>query len=622
MSRSELSLRRRLTSILLSVSTAVVLVTTAAFCAYELVAFRRTTSDHLLAMARVIAANSAASLAFNDRSDATEMLNALQSEPGLEMAVLYNEAGEVFATYPSHLSDETPPSAAQASRAEVSWLEFELGVPVLQGDRRLGTLYLRADLSSMRRRMLLYGAIVTFVVLAACLVGYAFSSRLQREITEPILSLADTARAVSEKRDYSVRCAPRTGDELGLLTTAFNHMLTQIQERDLALREGAERMRAVLDSTLSAVVVVNASGTVIDWTARSETIFGWPRQEAIGRDLADLVIPSDEQDRYRRVRTSFLRTGRSPFLGKTFETTARRRDGTLFPVEISIQPLKTGREITFCAFVTDITERLLAEKEIRALTSQLEQRVHERTAQLESANHELEAFSYSVSHDLRAPLRHIDGFARMLAQHAGPTLDAQGRRYLDTISDSARHMGRLIDDLLAFSRTGRAALKLVVVDQDALVADVITEGNFQQNDRAVEWDMHPLPQVCADALLLRLVWRNLVGNAVKYSSRSPRPRIEIGTIEPSTPTEHVMYVRDNGVGFDMRYAAKLFGVFQRLHSQTDFEGTGIGLAHVKRIVTRHGGRVWAESELGAGATFYFSLPVVEPPSCGTALPFS
>jgi PAS domain S-box-containing protein len=459
------------------------------------------------------------------------------------------------------------------------------------------------------------------VVISSFLVAYGFSRVLQRQIIQPILSLAETARAVSERRDYSVRSPEHTADEFGLLTQAFNHMLMQIQDRDLALREGAARMRAVLDSALSAVVVIDAQGHIIDWTSRAEAMFGWARQEVLGRPLTELVIPRRYHRVYDRWRLRYLTKARGPWFGRAIETTALRRDGTPFPVEISISPLKAGPSITFCGFVTDITDRKRAEEEIRLLNLGLERRVVERTAQLENANRELEAFSYSVSHDLRAPLRHIDGFTRMLERHASGTLDEQGRRYLTTISDSARNMGRLIDDLLAFSRTGRAALKLVPVDQDSLVADVITEGNFHQQDRPVDWQVGPLPQVHADPLLLRLVWRNLIGNAVKYSSRSPQPRIEIGLHPRSTVTEHIHYVRDNGVGFDMRYATKLFGVFQRLHSQNDFEGTGIGLAHVKRIVLRHGGRVWAEGRPGAGATFYFTLPITPNTESGTVSPF-
>jgi PAS domain S-box-containing protein len=246
---------------------------------------------------------------------------------------------------------------------------------------------------------------------------------------------------------------------------------------------------------------------------------------------------------------------------------------------------------------------------------QAETALVERTAQLEAANQELEAFSYSVSHDLRAPLRHIDGFASLLAKRAAPMLDAQSLRYLATISGAAKQMGRLIDDLLGFSRMSRAALRFAGVDQDALVATIIREGNYGQNGRTIAWDVAPLPAVQADAALLRQVWVNLIENAVKYSSKNPQPAVTIGLQTGSADaTEQVFFVRDNGVGFDMAYAAKLFGVFQRLHTPAEFEGTGIGLANVRRIVGRHGGRTWAEGRVGEGAIFYFSLPINPPAS--------
>ena len=238
-----------------------------------------------------------------------------------------------------------------------------------------------------------------------------------------------------------------------------------------------------------------------------------------------------------------------------------------------------------------------------------------RAVQLESANHrlqeanaELEAFSYSVSHDLRAPLRHIDGFAGLLRKTSAAALDAQGRRYLETISGAARQMGRLIDDLLGFSRMSRAQVQPAEVDQDALVAAVIREHGPGDPARPVEWLVAPLPRVQADPAMLRQVWVNLLDNAVKYSGKVSAPRIEVGHRRDAATCEQVFFVRDNGAGFDMRYGDKLFGVFQRLHGPAEFEGTGIGLANVRRIVTRHGGRTWAEGRVGAGATFYFSLP--------------
>jgi PAS domain S-box-containing protein len=233
----------------------------------------------------------------------------------------------------------------------------------------------------------------------------------------------------------------------------------------------------------------------------------------------------------------------------------------------------------------------------------------ERTAQLEVANDELEAFSYSVSHDLRAPLRHVDGFGGMLEVHAGPALDEKGRRYLTTIRDASTKMGRLIDDLLSFSRMGSAPIAAENVNSDELVASIIRDGRFDADGHTIIWEISPLPQVRADSAMLRQVWSNLIENAVKYSRGAAPPRITIThqAVGGDRP-ENVFCVRDNGAGFDPTYVKKLFGVFQRLHTAAEFEGTGIGLANVRRIVTRHGGRTWAEGEVGKGAAFYFTLP--------------
>jgi signal transduction histidine kinase len=251
--------------------------------------------------------------------------------------------------------------------------------------------------------------------------------------------------------------------------------------------------------------------------------------------------------------------------------------------------------------------RQAAEDQVRRLNAELEQRVVERTAQLESANEELEAFSYSVSHDLRAPLRHVTGFASLLEQSAGDRLAEKDTRYLRAIVEAAGRMGRLIDDLLAFSRMGRAALDRRRISLDAVVRDALHEAQGGAADREIVWKIHPLPEVDADAAMLRLVFVNLLSNAIKYTAGRPQPTVEVG-VNGGGPDETVIYVRDNGVGFDMAYAHKLFGVFQRLHSSDDFEGTGIGLANVRRIVHRHGGRVWAEGMVDGGATFFFSLP--------------
>jgi PAS domain S-box-containing protein len=226
--------------------------------------------------------------------------------------------------------------------------------------------------------------------------------------------------------------------------------------------------------------------------------------------------------------------------------------------------------------------------------------------QLRAANQELESFSYSVSHDLRAPLRHIDGFVKLLDKQAGEKLDGAGRRYLNIIADSARQMGVLIDDLLVFSRMSRTELRCSRVALAALVDEALAAVRMETNGRRIVWKIGALPEVKADAAMLRQVWVNLIANAVKYSRPRDPAEIEIGS--NASNGEFVLFVRDNGVGFDMQYVDKLFGVFQRLHHTSEFEGTGIGLANVRRIVTRHGGRTWAEGRVDGGATFFFSLP--------------
>jgi light-regulated signal transduction histidine kinase (bacteriophytochrome) len=302
----------------------------------------------------------------------------------------------------------------------------------------------------------------------------------------------------------------------------------------------------------------------------------------------------------------------------------RRPDGVFeerYWSPVNSPVLGADRRLEYIIYrVEDVTEFVKQKRDIAVGGAQLQNRLENMEAeifrssqqvqaannQLRAANGELEAFSYSVSHDLRAPLRHIDGFADLLSNHASTALDDKGKRYLKTISDSAKRMGALIDDLLVFSRIGRAEMKRRDVDLNPLVDGVIQELRVETTGRNVVWNRHPLPVVDADPALLRQVFVNLLSNAAKYTRPKDPATIDIGYVK--TGDEDTIYVRDNGVGFDMTYVGKLFGVFQRLHRSEEFEGTGIGLANVQRIIVRHGGRVWAEGKSGEGATFYFTLP--------------
>jgi PAS domain S-box-containing protein len=500
--------------------------------------------------------------------------------------------------------------------------------------------------------------------------------------------------------------------------------LAERRRTEEALRKSEEHSRSIVETAGDAFIAMDQEGKIIDWNHQAELAFGWSRDEALGKMLAETILPVERRDSHKIGLARFLATGEWPILNKRIEITALHRSGHSFPVELMIWPLKTRQSITFNAFCRDITEHKRAEETRSTLVSIVESsddaivgltleglilswnqgaeriygysaaeaigrsksilvppdrpeeiasilerlrrgervehyrtelirkdgsRIHvsltvspivnsngevvgastiarditelrrseqaivklttelsQRALALEAANKELESFSYSVSHDLRAPLRAINGFAQALLEDCARDLDDQGKNYLRRVCAASKHMGELIDDLLGLSRVTRAELRRETVDLSALAASIAAELKQTDPRRAVDFVISPGLLTEGDAGLLRVALQNLLQNAWKFTATKPQAKIEFGLAKQNGKSGY--FVRDNGAGFDMDYADKLFGPFQRLHSTSEFEGTGIGLATVQRIIRRHGGRVWAEGELNRGATFYFSLP--------------
>lgn len=371
------------------------------------------------------------------------------------------------------------------------------------------------------------------------------------------------------------------------------------------LRESEERYRTILESASEAIIVVDSKGQIQLVNPWAERIFGYSHGEMEGQSI-EALLPDRLREIHESHRRDYLSSPRTRPMGTGLDLFARRKDGSEFPVDISLGYIRNAKGLLILSFITDITERKHREEEIRRLNEDLERRVVERTAQLEAANSELEAFSFSVSHDLRSPLRAVDGFSRVLLEEYSNRLDDEGRRLLDVIRTNVQTMGQLIDDLLAFSRFGRQQMEFSEIDLDRLVSSLFEELTRIYPERKLELKLQSLPPAWGDRTMIRQVLLNLLSNAIKFTRPRETAVIDMGgRIEEN---ESVYFVRDNGVGFDMRYAHKLFGVFQRLHRVEEFEGTGVGLAIVQRIIHRHGGRVWGEGKIDEGATFYFTLP--------------
>ena len=540
------------------------------------------------------------------------------NEQGIPLVYFFKDTDPLVTDQIRQLVEKRKPLVAIESMKQTGRI-LEVTAPIFSGEKRIGSAILGLSFDQMRRA--LFSQILIIGAFLVVIIGFSIVllKLALRQILHPVEALTTAATQISTGDLNVVLTGTDRMDELGILASAFKSMTDQLRRSiagleqhvaelkrtSQALRESEERFRTAFENANVGVCLISTDGDILKVNGAMCQMFGYSHQELEQMNINSIAHPDDLE-----ISPTFIKNAISGETNQAnFDKRYIQKQGHIIWGHVSISLVRDtqGEPLYFISHVQDITARKRAEEEIQKLNQELEQRVCDRTAQLETANKELEAFAYSISHDLRAPLRHIDGFLELLQKRTATTLDEQSQHYMANISDSAKRMSILIDDLLSFSRMGRQEMSKTQVDLDPLVEDVIREFRSETEGRNIAWQIGPLPQVTGDRAMLRVVLINLISNALKFTQPREQAEIEIGCMH-DREKETTIFVRDNGVGFDMKYADKLFGVFQRLHRADEFEGTGIGLANVHRIISRHGGRTWAKGEVDQGATFYFSLP--------------
>lgn len=617
------SVRHKLLAGVLAATLLALLVTVAALMTFDLRTFTQILERDMTTQAELIGRASAAALQFDDPRAARTNLELLRVRPRVRAAAIYDAKGARFASY-SRASGAHPgfPSLPGAEGLSVDDGMMTIFQRVVVNNQILGTVYLLAD-HGRRERVAHYTGVALAVTVVALALSLLLSLWLQRILSQPIQEIAGMARRVIDHRDYTARAKKTTDDEIGYLATAFNDMLTEIGRRTAALeqtnarlqgeiaerervadalRRSEQRYRSLVEATAQIIWVADARGMVSERAPSWQAYTGQSDAEVFGEGWSKALHPEDGASALRAWRKC-VDSG-VPF---EYEYRVRRADGEYRWFAVRGVPVRNvdGTVREWVRICIDIHDRRRAEQEIRRLNDELETRVRERTAQLVETNRELEAFAYSVSHDLRAPLRAIDGFSQALVEDAGPGADAGTLRHIERIRAATQRMGCLIDDLLSLSRISRVELVRADVDLSALARQVAKDLQQREPERIVEWQIWDDIGAQGDPRLLRVVLENLIANSWKFTSRCAQARIEFGALHEAHRV--VYFVRDNGAGFDMAYAEKLFGAFQRLHSAAEYSGTGIGLATVQRVIHRHRGRIWARAQPGKGAVFFFTL---------------
>jgi PAS domain S-box-containing protein len=589
-------IKQKLAIIITVTTTAALLMAGLGIVLADSLLFRGYLRRDLTALARIIADNSTAALAFNDPKSAAETLAALRARPHVVGACIYRADASILARYSRKDSFECP--GVQEQKIQFTRDSLTVAQTVLLSGRRIGDLVLVYDLGELYDRILLYGSTVLGVLLASSALALVLSSRLRAVIATPISQLAQATTSVSETGDYSVRAERISDDELGVLVDRFNGMLEGIQSRDNDLkkalldREAAlrdvererERFHFMAESMPQKIFTAKPNGD-IDYFNRQWTLFtGLTFEQIKNWGWTQFIHPDDLEENLRAWRDS-IASG-EPFI---LEHRFRRADGAYRWHLSRAQAMRdaNGNISMWIGSNTDIHEQ------------------KEKEEELQRANDDLQQFAYSASHDLQEPIRNVAVYSELVAKRYHSVLDADGQQFLGFLQEGGRRLATLINDLLTYTRAGMAQVNEAPVAasqvlQHALssLAEAIREG-----DARVTWD--ELPEVYMAESHLQQVFQNLIANALKYRSEAA-PQIHVSAAVQGTGWR--FSVRDNGIGIDPKYKEKIFGVFKRLHQDQKYTGTGIGLAICQRVVERYGGRIWVESEPGEGATFFFTIP--------------
>jgi len=592
----DIPIRQKLMVITVATTAAALLLAAIGIVTFDAALFRRSLIFDLSALARIIADNSTAAIAFDDPRAATETLGALRARPHLMTACIYRADGSILADYERQAATPACPAPGARDGVQFSLGTLTLSHAILLSGRRVGTLVMRYELDEIAGREKIYGGTVLGVLVVSSLIAFLLTSRLRAVIETPIAHLVRATTSVSETNDYRIRAQKLSGDELGVLVDRFNEMLGGIQSRDHELRKALrereealrdaekarERFRFMAESMPQKIFTATPAGDVDYYNRQWMEFTGLPFDRIKDSGWTQLIHPDDVEENVRTWRHS-IETG-EPF---HFQHRVRRADGAYRWHLSRAQAMRdsAGNISMWIASNTEIHEQKETEDELRR------------------ANEDLQQFAYSASHDLQEPIRNVAVYSEIVAKRYDRVLDPEGKQFLGFLTEGGRRLATLIDDLLAYTKAGLIENDSTRVDASAALNEVLSSlaETIRQCNGSVTYDA--LPEIAMSQTHLQQVFQNLITNALKYRTEKP-PEIQISAVRQGAGWRFA--VRDNGIGIDPEYKEKIFGVFKRLHR--NYSGTGIGLAICQRVVERYGGRIWVESSTGRGATFFFTVP--------------